>query len=84
MGVFSDDFAAVDFGEELCQTTPHEKANQRGDGASGAKGNGRGNPRAGKAEPPESGSAGRLRARTGVKGEAGCKVRSAYFAERVY
>ena len=28
----------------------------------------------GKAEPPESGSAGRLRARTGVKGEAGCKV----------
>ena len=30
MGVFGDDFTTVDFGEELCQPTPHEKANQRG------------------------------------------------------
>ena len=30
MGVLSDDFAAVDFCEELCKPTPHEKANQRG------------------------------------------------------
>ena len=30
MGVFGDDFTAVDFCEELCQPTPHEKANQRG------------------------------------------------------
>ena len=29
MGVFSDDFAAVDFGEELCQTQPPEKANSK-------------------------------------------------------
>ena len=27
MGVFGDDFTTVDFGEELCQPTPHEKAN---------------------------------------------------------
>ena len=30
MGVFGDDFAAVDLGEDLCQPTPHEKANRRG------------------------------------------------------
>ena len=30
MSVLSDDFAAVDFGEELCQTQPPEKANSRG------------------------------------------------------
>ncbi len=29
MGVLSDDFAAVDFGEELCQTQPTEKANSK-------------------------------------------------------
>lgn len=27
MGVFGDDFTTVDFGEELCQTQPPEKAN---------------------------------------------------------
>ena len=41
MGVLSDDFATVDFCEELCQPTPHEKANRRGDDASGVQGNGK-------------------------------------------
>ena len=30
IGVFSDDFAAVDFREELCKTKPPEKANSEG------------------------------------------------------
>ena len=30
MGVLSDDFAAVDVREELCKTTPPEKANSEG------------------------------------------------------
>ena len=30
MGVFGDDFAAVDLGEDLCQPTPPEKANSEG------------------------------------------------------
>ena len=30
MGVLSNDFAAVDFREELCKTKPPEKANSEG------------------------------------------------------